>query len=60
MTNIIISGFKSNKLISQGYHTGTTVLGGDSASYYYGNERKQKKDDSLLYLLKTFLENITA
>ena len=58
MTNIIVHGLVSNKLITQGYHAGAEapVLGGDSAHYYY--RRKKKSDVELFSYLHELLHKI--
>ena len=58
MTNIVVHGLVSNKLITQGYHAGAEapVLGGDSAKYYYF--KKKKQENELFSVLAELLHKI--
>jgi len=62
MTNIIVYGFKSNKLITQGYHSGKAVPGGDSKYYYYFKTYKKprKHHKELLEQIKVLLEALKS
>lgn len=62
MTNIIVHGLVSNKLVTQGYHAGAAVAGGDSARYYYLKPRKKGdgRRKELLIQIKGLLEALKS
>lgn len=62
MGNIIICGFKTNKLITQGYHSGEAAVGGDSSRYYYVTppEKRDSRRNDLLLQVKSLLEALKS
>jgi hypothetical protein len=60
MTNIIVQGFKSNKLITQGYHAGAAVVvtGGDSSLFYYQRKKKPTSEMELFTVLANLLRKL--
>jgi hypothetical protein len=52
----------SNKLVTQGYHAGAAVAGGDSARYYYLKPRKKGdgRRKELLIQIKGLLEALKS
>lgn len=55
MSTIIISGLKSNKLITQGYSS-AAALGGDSWHYYYRPKTVKRNNREIFIQIKSLLE----